>query len=265
MWKESLGIIFVISSLFCACTPHFAKVGASNAVSKEETLNAVSKYIVEDMESSTAEIVVIEKNGSVMRCTAFAYKRSNYLYRFITAAHCVAKDDKKNKKVNIFADKINLVIENKKTKIVRTYPAKLIAAGYNGIDDDFAILEADLDQHVPILSLSFGTPILKECVFSVGRKNKSNRNIFYGHVYKLYYARSGSFIVRMLSGEVPNGTSGSAIVSCSSGKIMAIVVAATRKDPKQTIVFPITRFLKFEEKIKNETYKYPPSTKKGNN
>jgi len=216
----------------------------------------VDRDIVGDLEASTAKITITAKNGKKNTCTAFAYKRRGYLYRFITAAHCVSDDDEEWEKVKIFADKIDIVLENKKRKTKLSYSAKLIATGYQEMGDDFAILEAELDEHIPILPLSRNRPGRKECILSAGAPSDYVSNFFYGYVHKVDYNKGSKFVVRMLSGEVPGGTSGSAVVSCFEGKIIAVVVASTRKDPRQTVVIPIARFLKFEKMVMRGNYMF---------
>jgi len=219
---------------------------------RESALRSRNRIIEKNVFSATGKLITIKKDGKRYGCTAFAYKRSNYVYRFITAAHCVASDDRENKKIKILSKSLIIYIENKSSK---KYKARVVAVGYKGINDDLAILEAKLDRHIPILALAEDKISHWQSYVNVSYPTSADGNLFYGYVDQLNYDGSEDILLKIIGVYDPRGASGSAIVDFYSGKVIAILVAM-RADRQRVIAIPISRFKRFEAKIMNGTYKY---------
>ena len=187
------------------------------------------------------------------KCTGFAYKKKEgNIFRIIVAAHCVAEDNEETKKVEIIATKITLIPELSKDN---EYPAKIVAVGYQGVDDDFAILEAELDEDIPILLQAQKEPILFQCVLNSSYPANVEEEVSYGYVSRLTPAQRRIY---MEFKGMPNsaGASGSAVVDCYTTEVIGMWARRVRGSFTTKIAIPISRFRRFERKVEEGTYPY---------
>lgn len=105
------------------------------------------------------------EDGSIKftMCTALAYAKNGKKYRFFTAAHCVGDYDEKTSKTVLSKNEFYLVLEKNSKGLV--YKSEVLKIGEISDDlKDFAILEAEIDEDIPIVPFSKSRPKLDEDV-----------------------------------------------------------------------------------------------------
>ncbi len=194
-------------------------------------------------------------------CTATAFEREGKKYRFLSAAHCVAEDDKERKIV---------VVETAHWAIAFTQPngelfvpAKVVVAGFQHRLDDFLVLEVEYDKNIPLMPLAPNDPHTGEIISNIAAPNNLGRCLFRGLVSEEKVNRSievsnddldwrGTAIVDV---NVAGGSSGSAIVSRRQKGIIAVLIGSHSGHP-MAFVIPISRFKKFWADYKAGKYKW---------
>lgn len=236
-------------------------VCAAPSESSLESLNQVEK----DMLAATAMLYWEDENGVVyFRCTATAFEReSGNYYKFITAAHCVAKDDATERLVRVLPGKWFLDFDLSGRQ--KFYSAYVLAAGYQREGDDLAVLGAYLDNFNPIICLSPEDASMGEAVSNIAAPLGLGKQLFRGYISQSAPARdSQSFLkdrnlVQVHSG---GGSSGSSIVSQTKKAIVGVLVAAISGlldfSPfnDATLVVPVSKFHRFWSAIKARNYEY---------
>ncbi|KPJ86004.1 hypothetical protein AMJ57_00830 [Parcubacteria bacterium SG8_24] len=212
--------------------------------------------------AATALLYAQEFNGTMrMYCTATAFERDKKVYRFATAAHCVAEDDTLHKEVELEAKTWYLTFDEDEAK--RFYRAKIVAAGYQHRGDDFAVVEVTLDRWVPIIPLAKSDPHTGEDVINIASPGGLGKQLFRGHVSKAKLSRpvvarsinwKNATLLQMNAG---GGSSGSAIVSTGQRGIVAFLVGSIGGgDSLNTVAIPIGKFKSFWERSRTGKYKW---------
>ncbi len=132
-------------------------IGVSFACSGDSrTKIPKTKPGMEEMSASTAEVVVTNTDGSETLCQAFAFAKDEFLwdancksknctqlreYRFATTLTCVSE-----------AASVELYLPYGQNGNKKTYHAEIVAKSSGS--DNFAILKANLDISIPLVSLS---------------------------------------------------------------------------------------------------------------
>ncbi len=95
-------------------------------------------------------------------CQAIAFENgsSDNVYRFITAAHCVAKDDVFHERVIVNEKRYFVAFDDEKKTTY--FAVKVVAAGYQKRGDNFAVLEVRLDKSIKTESDIAKTPAFKK-------------------------------------------------------------------------------------------------------
>lgn len=192
-------------------------------------------------------------------CSATAFARRGNTYQLLTNAHCVAADKLKNGLVDVLPMDLYVAFSDSDTTL---FPARLLAVGYRSQGDDFAVLEVDIDESLPVIPLSKADPRPGESVINVSFPYVSGKllgkRLVHGEVthvgvdFSLYESDnkvigSDVFITDMFSG---GGSSGSAIVSPEQNAIVGVLTGAWCEDGKlceETSGFPISKFRAFWE------------------
>lgn len=212
----------------------------------------VDIYLVNKAFSATAELLILDEEGRMYDCTAFAYQKNGIKYRFATDAHCATRqigDDKY--KINIVGDNLYILIlrspfSGKKS----THFARLVAVDRNNKIGDFAIIEAEIDKPIPLLDFSKQPASSGECIFNISYPKVAWGNIFYGYVAenKNPFSRllDPDNFIKLRFESIPNaaGASGSALLRCINGEVIGIIVSHNMKR-KRVFATPIASFVEF--------------------
>lgn len=212
----------------------------------------VDIYLINKAFSATAELLILDEEGNMMSCTAFAYQKNENKYRFAFAGHCATKqiyDD--DYAMNIVGENVYLlilrsVLSGKKS----VYFARLVAVDINSKIGDFAVIEAEIDTPIQLLALSKRPAASGECIFNISFPKVAWGNVFYGYVAtnKNPFSRlldpDNSIRLRFESIFNAAGASGSAALRCVNAEVVGIIVS---RNEKRNSVFavPIASFVEF--------------------
>lgn len=197
-----------------------------------------------------------ETGGMEMRCTATAFEANGNLVRFITAAHCVTHENP-NLPGKLAIQRAALFLSADRSTGEQTFiRATIDTVGRPDEGYDFAILTADMKGANIALTPTGdekqeknGTKIL-----NIAAPGGLGKVYFNGHVALLKIDRplidesshinwEGFMLVQLPSA---GGSSGSAVVSVETGKIIGLVVGTIRG---LTTVLPISRTTTQEKKF----------------
>ncbi len=195
-----------------------------------------------------------EDGGMAMHCTATAYEHSGKAYKFLTAAHCVTKNSTTPGKLELRREPMFVSPDDSSSeKSFSRATIEKVGRAEEGYD--FALLTAELPNEIPVTPLGDET---KEQggveVVNVAAPLGLGRVLFHGYVSLLKIDRplydedehinwQGSMLVQL---PAEGGSSGSAVVSKDTGKVIAIVVGTMKK---LTIAIPISRVGTTEQKF----------------
>jgi len=236
----------------CAIAPAVLASGPASGTDRLE----------EKMMSATALLYGQLEDGSLkMFCTITAFEREKNVYKFVTAAHCVAEDDTVHDRVA--AAQTNWYITFDEPDRKDFYPAKLVGAGYQHEGDDFAVLEVTLDRDVPTVALAANDPALGEDVSNIASPLGLGKQLFRGHISMKKLDRPvidgdinwrGATLVQMSAGP---GSSGSAVVGRDQKGIVAFLVGTIGSRGSSNIVcIPVSKFKKFWTDLQAGKYKW---------
>jgi hypothetical protein len=222
-----------------------------------KNLSAIEK----DFCRATAILYAEDESGSKQNlCSVTAFERKGKVYRFLTAAHCVAEDGE-DKTVDVVPTKFYITFDE--TGIQRYYPVKVIGVGYQHRGDDFAVLEATLDRDVPTIPISTADAATGEKITNFAAPHGYGIQLFRGHVSKDTLDRpvvegdinwTGGVLLNLMGGP---GSSGSAVVSVEKKAIVAVFVGRVGNGNFQVRVgLKASRFLTFYQSIQKGAYKY---------
>lgn len=252
------------TALFIAIAATLSTVGLISRAMANEAPVATQKDAETYLKSTT---ILVDKNfsgDSQMLCTATAFERHGNVYRFVTAAHCVATDDKDNERVEVEEGKAwYLTFDDTPDKDVK-YRARIIGVGYQSRRDDFVVLEATIDdREVALVPLAIKNVHVLEPVINVAAPGALAKQVFTGHVSATKLDRpmqqgdinwEGAILLQLGSG---GGSSGSAVISLEQKGIVAFLVGHVGKDGViNRVAIPVDRFRKFYARIQAGTYKY---------
>ena len=196
-------------------------------------------------------------------CTATIFEKDDKVYRLITAAHCVAKDDEVHKQVKVASAKWFINFDDEGTKLFA--PAKVVAAGYQHRGDDFAVIEVEIKAlkgyTPPLVPLANQPPKLWEPVINIAFTYGLGKQGYGGHIslpkLDTPIEDDNKDInwqeVMLLQLEVGGGSSGSAVVSLKQKGIIGVIVGIVKG---KAIAIPIERFKKFWAMSKEGKYKW---------
>ncbi len=234
---------------------------AVSAYAEEDSLidlNSLEKNVV----SSVGLLYGKTMDGAMtMHCTATAFEREGDVYRFVTAAHCVAVDDIIHERVQVVP--VQFFVTFDKESEVKFYSAKLVAVGYMHNGDDFAVFEATLDRRIGTMPLAVKNPSLGENFVNYAGPLGLGLALYRGHVSMAKINRPiisdeiNWVDASMLQGDSGPGSSGSAIVSQRQKGIIAILVGGINdRGYKGIVVIPVEKFHKFWNAAKAGKYKW---------
>lgn len=195
-------------------------------------------------------------------CTDLAFEnRGMNVYRFISAAHCVAEDDVELKIVQVAPLDFYIYFDDGVKKVF--YPAKIYAVGYQNDGDDFAIFDAVIDDRaVSVIPIAKRDGVRGERVINHAGPLGLGIQTYRGHVTNGRLDRpiinnkssinwTDSTVLDIPSGP---GSSGSSIISISQKGIIAILVGGFTNHPFPTVARPASKLKKFYEAVQNGTY-----------
>lgn len=112
----------------------------------------VRGYLDKGYETSLVALYEQTSGGAYQRasCQAIAFENGSGdgMYRFITAAHCVATDDTFHERVVVNEKRYFIAFDNDETTTF--FAVKVVAAGYQSRGDNYAVLEARLDRPIKL-------------------------------------------------------------------------------------------------------------------
>lgn len=218
------------------------------------TIHEPKNLLIESNTINATALIIIYKAGLKYRCTAFAISKKGRLYRFLTSSHCVANIYSVDM-VEINAEKIHVYTIGLFRREKAYYSASVVGAGYYNGHDDYAILEVELEnEDTPVLTLSSKEPTVGQCLFNVSFPNDADGNMFYTKIEKITIGL-GQVQHIPKHGKNWGGSSGSALVDCYTGEVMAVWSGFLGNG--HHVAQPISRFKKFQKEIEMGTYKYP--------
>lgn len=197
--------------------------------------------------------------------TAFAFEnKGKNIYRFVSAAHCVAEDDTVNKLVQVAPTEFFIFFDDENKFF---YNAKIIAVGYQSVGDDFLVIEAKIDDRkIPIIPIAKNDGALGEPVINYAGPLGLGKFFFRGSVSMEFLDRpiiddeaslnwTGSTMVDIPSGP---GSSGSAIISVPQEAVIAILVGGFSGggSSKFVVTRPVSKFKAFYDAVQKGTYPY---------
>lgn len=205
-----------------------------------------------------------ESSQKNTRCSATAFEKQGKIYRLLTAAHCVAKDNLKTGDVEALP--LNLFVSFSDKDIV-IYNAHLVAAGFQRRGDDFAVLEVKINQKISVIPLAKNNPHRGEEILNVSFPMSLGKQMVGGRVAiekldlsnfrdKKVPCSSSAVIIKMISGL---GSSGSALVSRENKSIVGVLVGGYHRSSEMNeiaIGLPVSKFRFFWETVKTGEYSW---------
>lgn len=217
--------------------------------------------------NATALLYAEDTNGTMdMKCTATAFERDDkdkFVYRFVTASHCLAEDDTEHERAELESEYLYLSLDKPGGDRV-FHKVKVLAVGYQHRGDDFAVLELRLpDTEIGVMPLADHDPELGERLVNIAGPAGYGKQLFLGHVSNPKFDRpaksrkmdwTNAVLVQM---DTAGGSSGSAMVSVPQKGIVAIHVGSLQTSSTPTrISLPVSRFKKFWSDSKAGKYKW---------
>ncbi len=200
-------------------------------------------------------------------CTATAFEREGGTVRFITAAHCFARDDTVHERVAIEENYIRAVFEGADDDAaMRMYRMRVVGAGYQLRKDDCGFLEIEgLDRDVPIIPVAKGRPKILDPVINIAAANGMGLQALQGNVtvpvIKRPIGGKGDNWNGHIMLDLPTAkrSSGSAIVSLRRPGIIGILAGTYDDDHMvHTVAVPIDRCLNVWKMIRADEYRWFP-------
>lgn len=189
-------------------------------------------------------------------CTAVAFARDGNKYQFFTAAHCVADYNVETLKTVLKESVVYLTLEKQNgDKLV--YEAKILAVGEMKNFEDLAILEAEIDEDIPIMVLSEHGHELDEDVKIVTVPSElgdigllqlrgyiSREKITDLEMESINVQADGAFIVQSIGLGLGYGASGGGVLGIKNNEILGVVTGAAfnRLGHVSLIITPVAKF-----------------------
>lgn len=225
-------------------------------------------YIKKDMIAATGQLVLFSDGQWRGRCTTTAFERKQNLYRFITAAHCVANYNMATGRTVLKPNSAFFIFfENSKGMNV-IHNAALLAVGDMDALEDFAILEAEINTRIPTVPIGQSDPEIGDKISLITNARINFMEFFSGQVSSEevpvnFFTNTGQnlkgyFTLQGLT-DLGNamGASGSVIVSHRQNAIVGVLTASFKNEQsgRAIIAMPISKFKKFYEKFQRGEYK----------
>jgi S1-C subfamily serine protease len=233
------------------CTPH-AWAGQSNK----------DQAFTERIKQATALLYSQDESGGLrMHCTATAFEKTEDVYQFVTAAHCIGEDDPEKEKVAAFHN-TSFYITFDESGIKTFHRAKVHSVGYQHRGDDFAVFEVESDEKWPTTPI--GDEQLEEEgneVLNVASPLGLGLQVFHGSISKLKLDRpvvqgdinwKDSMLLQMPGTD--GGSSGSSIISPKQEAIIAFLVGTIGNTTITAI--PVSRFKTFLQMTLDGKYRW---------
>lgn len=200
--------------------------------------------------------------GFSMRCTATAFKKIPVGYLFVSAAHCVGKDDTQKERA-ADGSGVPFYITRDEPGETKTYHrARLTWAGYQSRGEDFAVFEVRSDEHWNIIPLGDeskeqeGSPIT-----NIASPRGLGFQVFHGTISNLNLDRPvidgrginwlGALLLDISAGP---GSSGSALVSQKNEDIMGFLVGTIGGN--NVVGIPVSRFKSVRDAVEADKYSW---------
>jgi S1-C subfamily serine protease len=235
---------------------------------------SVTKPQIDHLYNSVALLYTQTEAGDMrMTCsvTAFAVKpevpakqdgkelaaTGSFVYRFVSAAHCVEGSNDKQQKLQ----KFYITTDSKGTKAY--LPAKLIETGDKATGDDFSLFEVTTAEKFEVTPLGDSDKLVYgDSVIDVSGALGMGKQFFEGYVSETHLDRpplnAGTVqwtdIMLIQIGGGP-GSSGSAIVSTTTNSIVGFLVGKDPNGDNGFICVPVAKFNAFVKAVDAGTYK----------
>ena len=229
---------------------------------------AADKALTTTAKNATALLYSQDEHGGMkMHCTATANARSRetdssaWVYRFISAAHCIGPDDTQKERV-ARASPIPFYITFDESDQKMFYRATATAIGYQHRGDDFAVFSVTAAADWPLIPI--GDERKEEEgneVLNIASPLGLGRQVFHGHITKLELDRPvidgdinwrGSVLIQVPGSA--GGSSGSAIISVKQQAIVAFLVGTIGGTTMTAI--PASRFTDFLQRVAEGRYRW---------
>jgi len=211
------------------------------------------------MMAASSRLEIKTKDGGGY-CTATAFEKNGDIYRFITAAHCVAKYNEATQETILKEATYKVVLEEKDGNKI-SYDAKVRMVGELKNSEDVAVVEAKIDKLIPLISIADSDPKLGEDVAIVTAPTFLGNELVKGYISKKKFNNNlivsgvnwrGFALMQKVGLGNGQGSSGGSIVSEERNAIIATVVGFIRtwQDHISLTVLPISKFKKFYNEAK---------------
>jgi len=283
-----LGDLFKLTKyLSCAklLLVFFKNYSAKKSLWSEETMSQKKESmsrLEKDLLAATVFCIMIvnitvkdEKTGrkkrqdDVRQFSATAFEKEGNIYRFIAAAHCIGDNNQMCDDIMNNSLKIPPMIYLSKNSLATKqgiYRAKLVAMGKLSEGEDFAVLEAEInDCEITVIPLVDSNLEMGDEVINIATPIGWDKTLFRGYVanlnmdkFKYSIGEDSIEIKTAILCSLPSGpgSSGSAIVSEKHGGIVAILVSSLKSGKKTiapvSVVLPIRMFKEFWKMFKLE-------------
>jgi hypothetical protein len=245
----------------------FLAIVSATAAARADTASDAEAAFITRYRDSVAILVEENMQGNRRQiCTATAFERNGDVYRFLTAAHCVATDDEEHDTVKLKNEDNRwlLTFDDAKSDAQLTYRVHVAAVGYQHRQDDFAILEATIKDHVvPLVPFAANPAHRLEKVLNIAAPQGLGKQDFIGTISNEDLDRPVKsdninwMHAYVLQIPVAGGSSGSAVVSLEQKGIVAVLVGVINAGGgTYTIAIPIARFHKFWKLAKDGKYRW---------
>jgi hypothetical protein len=225
--------------------------------------NGLNKLEKEFRKATVLLYTQLEDGSLRMMCTATAFEKKGKLYRFATAAHCVADDDTTHERVEVSQASWYITFDEPENKSFTA--VKIVGVGYQHRGDDFAVVEGELkDESLTVIPLAVNDPSLGENISNFASPGGYGKQLFRGHVSMERLDRplivesinwKGASLLQTTAGP---GSSGSAVVSQHQKAIAAFLVGmiGNRGGQPNIVAIPISKFRKFWDEVQTGKYKW---------
>ncbi|PIT88078.1 MAG: hypothetical protein COU29_03630 [Candidatus Magasanikbacteria bacterium CG10_big_fil_rev_8_21_14_0_10_36_32] len=275
-WLIKLAVVIILSGcLVVFCCWVFPQMSLSPSVTKAfipETLPPAQSDPMDRLENDllSASFVVygFSKDGEHknIQCSATVFEKEGNIYRLITSAHCLVEDEQYDGIVRVLPYNI-FIAHNSLDSLI--FSARLVAIGFQGRYDDFAVLQAEIvDDTIPAIPLAKSDPVIGEEVVNVSFPSLVGRQLVRGiTMIEQVEISSGEMkgdkvtVFDLTSG---SGSSGSAIVSREQKAIVGVLTGGYSQEGQllneTTVGLPVSKFRIFWEAVKADEYPWYQSS-----
>lgn len=207
-----------------------------------------------------------ESGGMRMRCTATTYQRdvkaTVYVYRFLTAAHCIGSDRRDKERSASTANIPFFITFDEPNGAKKFWPARVLWVGYQSRGEDIAAFEVRSEENWPTIPLGHENTIKDGAPYwNFASPLGLGRQVMEGIVSNVNLDRplvegdiNWSHTLVLQQAGVNGGSSGSAIVAKETRAIIGALVGTI--GGSTIIAIPISRFIAIQEAVDAGKYKY---------